>query len=482
MANREIIPLYSTVNQTPMDLLTMPGVGRLLRWRHARTLLQLPLLFIAGLMIWDGFWGPTLAPKNLATVLTWVHYRGLLVLVLLLAGNFFCLACPFMLPRNLMRRFLQPTRSWPRWLRHKWTAIILFVALLFGYELFDLWATPWWTAWLIIAYFVSVLLVDGFFQGASFCKYLCPIGQFNYAASLVSPLEVKVRDLNTCADCVAKDCIKGRADQRGCELWLFQARKVGNMDCTFCLDCLQACPHDNVGILSRSPATELWINRWRSGIGRFSGRPDLAAFVVFFTFGALLNAFGMVSPVYVLQAWLAQVLGTNSEALILGLIFFVGLIIIPMILLGLVSWLVQRWAGLPGNLSAIITRYAYTLLPLGFGIWLAHYLFHFLGGFWTFVPVIQSALIDLGWPILGIAQWSWGPLIPFDLLFPLGLGFISLGCLGSLLVTYHLVIKDVPNYLWQAFLPWASLILLLSGLAVWLMNQPMEMRATVLGG
>ena len=37
--------------------------------------------------------------------------------VLLLAGNFFCMACPFMLPRNLARRFVRPVRNWPRPLR-----------------------------------------------------------------------------------------------------------------------------------------------------------------------------------------------------------------------------------------------------------------------------------------------------------------------------------------------------------------------------
>ena len=31
---------------------------------------------------------------------------------------------------------------------------------------------------------------------------------------------------------------------RGCELALVQPRKVGNMDCTFCMDCVRACPHD----------------------------------------------------------------------------------------------------------------------------------------------------------------------------------------------------------------------------------------------
>jgi len=31
-----------------------------------------------------------------------------------------------------------------------------------------------------------------------------------------------------------------------------------------------------------------------------------------FTFGALLNAFGMVSPVYALEAWLGRALGVRA--------------------------------------------------------------------------------------------------------------------------------------------------------------------------
>ena len=38
---------------------------------------------------------------------------------------------------------------------------------------------------------------------------------------------------------------------------LFLPRKVGNMDCTFCLDCVKACPHDNIGILAIAPGRDL---------------------------------------------------------------------------------------------------------------------------------------------------------------------------------------------------------------------------------
>ncbi|MGA7592461.1 MAG: hypothetical protein WBW02_18240, partial [Candidatus Sulfotelmatobacter sp.] len=75
----------------PFDLLTVPVIGPLLRWRHSRTFLQIPLFAISVVMIVEGLLGPTLSPKNLATVLTWVHFRGALVVAILCAGNLFCL-------------------------------------------------------------------------------------------------------------------------------------------------------------------------------------------------------------------------------------------------------------------------------------------------------------------------------------------------------------------------------------------------------
>ena len=98
----------------------------------------------------------------------------------------------------------------------------------FVYELFDLWNSPWWTAWLIVGYFVAALVIDGVFKHATFCKFVCPIGQFNFVASTVSPLEVKVRDLDVCTRCGTKDCIRGRRDVggargRGRTLWCCSA-------------------------------------------------------------------------------------------------------------------------------------------------------------------------------------------------------------------------------------------------------------------
>jgi len=486
--NPSSIPALETPESLPFDLMRIPGLGHLFRWRYARPLLQAPLLVISVVMILHGLFGPTLAPKNLATTLSWLHFRGLLVLVLLCAGNFFCLACPFMLVRQAARRFFKPRFDWPRALRNKWLSVALFVLILFIYELFDLWSSPWWTAWLILAYFVGVLLVDGLFKHASFCKFVCPIGQFNFVASTLSPFEVKVRDQEVCTRCHTLDCIRGRREPasdlvliRGCELALFQPRKVGNMDCTFCLDCVHACPHDNVGILSRLAGIELVTDPIRSGIGYFSRRKDLAALVIVFTFGALLNAFGMVSPVYVLEKWLGRTLHLSHEAPVLAIIFTFFLILEPVLLLGLVAWFTRSWAGDQRALLPLMVRYAYGLVPLGFGMWLAHYSFHFLTGLYTIIPVTQSALASLGFHILGEPRWTLTGL-PSSAVLMIEMGFLLLGFAGSLAVSYTLAEDDSPQKPMRAFIPWAAVSLVLWTASMWLLFQPMEMRATMMSG
>jgi sterol desaturase/sphingolipid hydroxylase (fatty acid hydroxylase superfamily) len=192
----------------------------------------------------------------------------------------------------------------------------------------------------------------------------------------------------------------------------------------------------------------------------------------------------METPVYAVEEWLAGVLGTQSEVPVLAILFVVGLGIVPMALLGLAGWLSRLWAGVEEfSAGRWITRYAYALVPLGFGMWLAHYSFHFLTGFWTFVPVIQSFVRDvLGSPLLGTPRWSLGPLLPAAWLNPVELGFLGLGWFGSLLAAYRLAEQDRPAQPWRAFLPWAALIVLLLVAAIWLMSQPMEMRGTMMAG
>ncbi len=497
-----------------LDLLKLPALGRFLRWRHSRTTIQAVMLAAAALMLWDGFWGPQLAPKNLATVVGWVQYRGFLVLAVFLVGNLFCFACPFMLPRRLAKwlqaHVLHGPRPLPRLLRTKWfVAAVLFV-YFFVYEAGDLWASPWLTAWVILGYFLVAFVVDLLFPGAAFCKSICLVGQFNFFGSLLSPTEIKVRSADVCVSCTTKDCIRGRvlplapaaveseATQRprlprgstpialvdgiqtGCELHLFQPLKAGNADCTFCLDCVQACPHDNVGWLARVPTQDLWHDAWRSGIGRFTQRYDLLALWVVLVFAGFMNAFGMIRPVYGVIGWITQLPGLGSSTLATFLLFVIGLIVLPVVLLSLTGLWSRAASAVTLPLRDVVARYVPALVPVGFGMWLAHYNFHFLTGGLTIVPVLQSFLLRLGIP-LGEPAWHVGPVVWPDLLFPMEVVLLYLGLTGSLMVAWQIAQREhhTLRVAFKAFLPWAVLCVLLVAAGIWILAQPMEMRGTL---
>lgn len=481
-------PALPTARAAPdTDLLRWPVVGAVLRWRHLRTAMQCVLAAVALVIVVHGLFGPQLAPTNLATVLTWVHYRGLLIGVLLLAGNLFCAACPLVLVRNLVRRVRPPVRAWPRRLAGKWMAVGLMAAVLFAYELFDLWALPAATAWLVIGYFGAALLVDGLFRGAAFCSYVCPVGQFNFVASTLSPFEIRARDAGTCATCRTADCVRGRRDpgpavvvrQRGCELGLFVPAKEGNLDCTFCLDCVHACPHDNVALAARVPGAELADDNRRSVIGRLSSRPDLAVLALVFTYGALLNAFAMTGPAHAVDAWLAGRLPGAPDAVRLGVVFVAGLVALPAVCALAAAFATRRAAG-DARLSTgrIATAFAYGLVPVGCGIWLAHYGFHLLTGIGTVVPVAQGAVADaLGTALLGTPDWRWPGMRP-GLVYPLQLGAVMLGAIGSGASMRLIAARDYPARAGAAAAGWVLLAVGLAVAAVWVLSQPMEMRGT----
>jgi len=467
------------------DLLRVPVVGRFLRWQHARVALQVPLAILAGLLILDGFRGPPVAPMNLAGVLPWIHWRGLLILGLLAGGNFFCMACPFTLPRRLAGRWLGQGRNWPRWLSTKWLAVVLLSLFLWAYEAFSLWDRPSWTAWIAVGYFVAAFAVDAFFRGGTFCKYVCPIGQFNFAQSLLSPLEVKVRSPDVCASCQTHDCIGGRGTIPGCQSRLYQPHKSSNMDCTFCLDCVHACPHDNVGLLAVLPGRQLWHDAPRSGIGRFARRPDLAALVVVLVFGALANAAGMVAPVLEWQDQLGSTLGHRPQWLITGLLAIGSFIMVPITAVGTAAFISRRWARLAIGPLETATRFSFALLPLGFGMWLAHYSFHFFTSWETIIPASQRLVQDLGGTFLGEPRYLCACCRPVgDGIVKLELLFLDAGLLMSLYAAYRIARAQASGLsrAIKAAAPWSVVILLLFVTAVWIVFQPMQMRGTLGGG
>jgi cytochrome c oxidase assembly factor CtaG len=480
------LPIISQPRPRPepasFDLLQVPVLGRVLRYRHARVCLQVPLLLLAILIVFDGFSGPSVAGTNLAGILPWIHWRGFVVLGLLASGNVFCMACPFMLPRAIARRFRTATRPWPSWLRNKWPAVVLLAIFLWAYEALALWDSPLLTAAIVLAYFGAAFLIDGLFRGASFCKYVCPIGQFNFVQSLVSPLEVKVREPDVCSSCRTKECIRGSNEVAGCELGLFQPRKSSNMDCTFCLDCVHACPHQNVGIIAGMPGAAMWHDPRRSGVGRFSRRPDLAALVVVLVSGAFANAALMTAPVADFEDRVTSAIPPHSRFVVTTALCLLALIVLPLLIVVGTAMFSRWWGRSSEDWIALATRFTFALVPLGFGMWLAHYCFHLLTSYEGLVPAVQRFLSDRGWAGLGPVDWSCAACSPSPgWLLKLEIVFLDLGLLLSLYTAHRIAHAEVHRVArpLRALAPWAILIVLLFALGIWILFQSMQMRGTM---
>ena len=458
-------------SRPPFDVLRVPIIGSLLRSAYGRRAMQATVLLVAVAVIVDGFVGHRMGPMNLAGVVPWTYGRALVVAGLLTAGNFFCMACPFTLPREAGRRLEIATRHWPRALRTKWLAVGLLVLFFWAYETFDLWNTPFLTACILAAYFVTAFVVDTFFRGATFCKYVCPIGQFNFVSSLVSPLEVKIRRPQTCTTCATHDCLRGNEHHRGCELQLFLPQKAGNMDCTFCLDCVKACPQDNIGILAVPPGRDLARDPFRSSLGQFSRRLDIAALALVLVFSAFVNAAAMLEPIV-------------STVPTTGLGFLIALVLAPVLLVGGATLAGRHLSHATKPIGELFCRFSLALVPVGLAMWAAHLLFHLSTAWSTAWPVIQRVSSDLGIGWLGTPHWRGSsPILAADTLLACQILLLDLGLLLSLYLGWRIAgayVTQIANRL-RLLAPWATLLVGLYVAGIWVFLQPMQMRGMVHG-
>ena len=176
------------------------------------------------------------------------------------------------------------------------------------------------------------------------------------------------------------------------------------MDCTFCLDCIHACPHDNVGILAvaareRRCGTIPFARVSAGSASALTWRPSSWCW---------LSAPSSMPRAWSPQSWsgeieLASLLRQRSPLLVTSLFYVFG----PRDTAcadgrdsGGALPLVRAARGVKAGGGHPLS---YALVPLGFSMWLAHYSFHFLASFGAVTPALQRFAGDLGWAILGRA-------------------------------------------------------------------------------
>ena len=134
---------------------------------------------------------------------------------------------------------------------------------------------------------------------------------------------------------------------------------------------------------------QTWLKVLR-GIGRLKDRPDLAALTLVLVFGAFANAGGMIAPVRAWQESLTSLMGLRGPLAITTAYYLVALVVAPSLTFGLATAIDQRWGEGGANWWESATRFSYSLVPLGFGMWLSHYSFHLLTSCRAAIPAAQT--------------------------------------------------------------------------------------------
>jgi len=351
----------------------------------------------------------------------------------------------------------------------------LVLAWLVAYESLAWWDSPWLTAWLIVGMVLAATVTDLLFQGSSFCQWICPVGQWNMAMGMAAPAEVTVRDAQVCVRCATQDCIRGGPAGRGCGTGLFLPRKVGNMECTWCMDCVTACPHDNAAVSVTTPFRETAWEGTRAAIGRWAERTDLAALLLVLGAGGIVHALLMTEPVAAWSRGFMEAWSRPWAVAALTLLAMAG-VALPVVVAATAGRILRGQPFLE-RLAGLVLD----LWPLGVTVWLVHFGFHLVTGWASALPPLQRAMregtgLDLGEPQWATHCCAHAP----GWLMPAMLWAMGAGCVLSLWLAWRRAIATAGGAPALGAVGWwipdAAVTLIWWAISVWVVLQPMEMR------
>ncbi len=248
------------------------------------------------------------------------------------------------------------------------------------------------------------------------------------------------------------------------------------------MDCIHACPHQNVGIIAVVPAGDLILDRHRSSVGRFSRRADIAALVALLVFGAFVNAAGMIAPFASWTDFVRGRISSDSIVPVVTAIFFAALLLVPAVLLSLCGASSKLLGGIQVRWKEVTCVFVMALIPLGFSMWIAHYSYHLASGIHNIQPVLQRILTDLGMHAFGNPNWTVSSLAWMDSFPSLQILLLDLGLLFTLYIAWRVSLRfaNRAGRAVRILIPWAGLALLLYVVGVWIILQPMEMRGMMI--
>jgi NAD-dependent dihydropyrimidine dehydrogenase PreA subunit len=361
---RSLPPQARTPTSGRVNLYRIPWVRLLLenRWPQfiARTLTLLGFIFT----IFTALTGTRVGSHNFAIIIVWIAWWTLLKLVFIpLGGRSWCSLCPLALPGDWLQQggILSPGKRkyglnlrWPKSLRGSWiqSSGFMLIGIFSAVTLTD----PRVTGWILLGIFSLPVLMGMVFEKRAFCSFICPIGGFSGMYAKLAPVEVRVIDKEICTRHAHKTCYQA------CPWGIYPLALKNSSACGLCLECLRACPTDNIALSLRPYGAD--IDRHQN-----SSRLDEALLASTMLGSVLAFSALFLGP----WGWLKSAafeIGSQTWFLYAVSFIAINLVLLP----GLFSISVWLWqkisrSGIP--LGRMIANQAQGLLPLGLLAWIA---------------------------------------------------------------------------------------------------------------
>ena len=436
-------------------------IKTLMRSRWYPGIFQWPTLMVFLLIMFELLLGPTIPHDNFGTALTWVLWWPLIPIIFLFVGRFWCAICPFATINDLVQKFVGSNRPAPKFLKKYgiWIIDAMFIFVTWSDHVWGVVENPVGSGALMLTLTTGVVVSGSLWERRTFCRYICFLGGLSGNYARAGMLAVRGTP-EICAKCTAASCFKGTDRAPGCPLFEFPKTMTSSANCNVCASCIKNCPNDSIQIQLRPPTQELWFIR----------KPRLEeAFL-----SAVIMGIVFVQNVTMLEvwnsmlAWLEQVTGTRSYYVNFSITFLIA-ILIPVILLGLASLIAKKFND--ENLLQNFARFGYALIALDMAGHIAHNLFHLLP---EGKSVLFTGLILIGRNV----GHDLSPALTSDAnIQMLQFGIIALGFIGSTYTAYRIAsAKSQAGQAWKTFLPYATLMVVLAVINIWLFVLPMAMR------
>lgn len=424
------------LTQPRFDLLThIPALKSVLKSRLFQPVMMIVMLFVFTLAIITGLFGTPAGSANFGIIFVWIVWWALLIVVMVpFAGRLWCTICPIPAPgewlqrRGIIERVPGKLRTlgrrWPRRFKNMWLQNFGFL----GVAVFStiILTRPSVSAWVLLSFLVTGVILSAVYKNRVFCRYVCPVGGFIGLYSMVAPVELRVADTSVCADHKTKDCVTGNEKGYGCPWMEFPGSLTRNVYCGMCFECLKTCPKDNIVLNLRPFGSDLMAAKER--------KLDEAYKAFIMLSCALLYSIVLLGPWGWLKNW------ANMETLphwgIYALVFVViNLVVLPG-LFWIAAALAKRMTRLPTPVRRLFIDYAYALVPLGLAAWIA-FSFGFVLINGSYALSVASDPFGWGWNLFGTADTPWSPLWPTAINF-LQVGVLTIGLLFAINTVYKI--------------------------------------------